>query len=342
MKKTVLIFIAGLLLIEVTAFAAGDLTVSGNLGVGTETPAAKLDVRGSAVFNEDGGANNFRVEGDTDDGLFNIDGTLGKISITGGSAGVFRNNLFNVTGTDIKRAATYSVTRTFDYDENDFGIALNVNATRSGGTHGLTGMSGVLAIIHPSTQAGVSGGQATSFTFQIGSATGSGTVDINSVKGFNYALNRRYNIPAALTYNVTDSYGAYFGVQDGGSSTGGVVNVTNHYGNYIAEAMNTGGAKRVNITNHRGIYIEPLANATNNTLLALGGAATGNWSLFNASPYNNYFAGNVGLGTTNPLSKLAVSGLPTAPPDASSASYIVCIDPSGNMWIDNDGTNDCN
>lgn len=53
MTKTALIIMVGLLLIGTLSvlagnlYAAGDLTVTGNLGVGTDTPQQKLDVRGN-------------------------------------------------------------------------------------------------------------------------------------------------------------------------------------------------------------------------------------------------------------------------------------------------------
>ncbi|MDW7773186.1 MAG: hypothetical protein SCH71_09890 [Desulfobulbaceae bacterium] len=53
--------------------------------------------------------------------------------------------------------------------------------------------------------------------------------------------------------------------------------------------------------------------------------------------------GNVGIGTSPmnpPLSRLAVNGLPTAPPD-DSGSAILCITANGNLWIDIDATNVC-
>ncbi len=50
--------------------------------------------------------------------------------------------------------------------------------------------------------------------------------------------------------------------------------------------------------------------------------------------------GNVGIGTVSPQSALAVSGLPTAPPDGTTGRML-CVDGSGNLWIDEDGTYDC-
>jgi hypothetical protein len=52
-------------------------------------------------------------------------------------------------------------------------------------------------------------------------------------------------------------------------------------------------------------------------------------------------SGNVGIGTTNPISKFAVNGLPTSAPDASGNAGVVCVTADGNFWLDNDGTADC-
>ncbi len=60
------------------------LVVTGDddrVGIGTNAPGALLDVRGSAIFNEDGGDNDFRIEGDTDSSLFFSDASTNRIGV---------------------------------------------------------------------------------------------------------------------------------------------------------------------------------------------------------------------------------------------------------------------
>src|SRR3989344_2456615 len=51
------------------------------LGIGTASPGALLDVRGAAIFNEDGADADFRVEGDTDANLLFIDASTDRVGI---------------------------------------------------------------------------------------------------------------------------------------------------------------------------------------------------------------------------------------------------------------------
>ncbi len=53
----------------------------GNVGIGTNNPQAKLDVRGSATFNDDGGDNDFRIEGTSEPNLFFVDANSNCIGI---------------------------------------------------------------------------------------------------------------------------------------------------------------------------------------------------------------------------------------------------------------------
>ena len=53
---------------------------SGNVGIGV-TPTAKLDVDGSAIFNESGADVNFRIESDNAVHMFNVDGGMNAVGI---------------------------------------------------------------------------------------------------------------------------------------------------------------------------------------------------------------------------------------------------------------------
>jgi len=54
---------------------------TGEVGIGTTSPTATLDVDGSAIFNESGAAVDFRVEGDTEANLLFVDGSADRIGI---------------------------------------------------------------------------------------------------------------------------------------------------------------------------------------------------------------------------------------------------------------------
>ncbi len=62
------------------------------------------------------------------------------------------------------------------------------------------------------------------------------------------------------------------------------------------------------LTNSIGVNVESLANGTNNTELLLGTATapSGNYAIYQADAYTNYFAGKVGIASSTPGALLAV------------------------------------
>jgi len=117
--------------------------------------------------------------------------------------------------------------------------------------------------------------------------------------------------------SVNDAYCSYFSILN--SSTGVI---TNAYGLSIVMANTAGGS----ITNGYGIYI-PSINATNK------------WSIYaSAATAPSYFAGNIGVGTSSPNSKISVQGGDINILDIGKG--IIMKSPNGQCWrvtLDNSG-----
>ena len=56
--------------------------IPGNVGIGTSSPSVKLDVRGGAIFNEDGSASHdFRIESNNQENCFFVDASADRVGI---------------------------------------------------------------------------------------------------------------------------------------------------------------------------------------------------------------------------------------------------------------------
>jgi hypothetical protein len=111
--------------------------------------------------------------------------------------------------------------------------------------------------------------------------------------------------------------------------------ITNAVGLKVSDSGLTGQT----MINQSGVTIAGMAAATNNTGLLMGQTAipSGNYGIYNASANNNYFAGNVGIGTTSPKSTLQVNGyiqlaLTSGAPVATDCD---AADERGRMKVDN-------
>ena len=92
--------------------------------------------------------------------------------------------------------------------------------------------------------------------------------------------------------------------------------ITNAYGIDVSNTLIDSGGS---VTNSYGILVNnQTSGGTVNTNLALAGTpGSGNYSIYNASSYKNYFAGSLGIGTTSPLATLDVRGNIASTPTAS-------------------------
>jgi hypothetical protein len=114
-----------------------------------------------------------------------------------------------------------------------------------------------------------------------------------------------FDMQSTGTGGVTNMYGVQVLARNTGSGT-----IANNFGLEILNPINSGGGA---FTNNAGLYIVDQTIGTNKSNLVLGGTGagaipTGTFSIYNFSANNNYFAGNLSIGTNNtsPLATLDV------------------------------------
>ncbi len=293
MKKRVIILVVGFLFIGFNVFAAdGDLIVNGKVGIGTTTPDSTTEIQ----FTGGGGKIGLHVEdngagSDTllklDDPSGNIgsdsyfiralDGTANAFYIKGDGSAYFKGNL----GLGVAPNSEYSIYLEKDYTNPTSGTSyayLNGTPTYTGEETVAETFDGIRAYIKPiiNTNHNNSG----------------------MVRGYYAQVLRNSNgISSDDNGTLTTLRGGHFVYGHYNTNTNATPQTTNVYGLSLTPDYMTG-----TITNLYDIYI-----ASGNS----GGTVTNRYGIYQVSTAaKNYFAGNVGIGATNPtyLLTMEVSG----------------------------------
>ncbi|MEI7426031.1 MAG: hypothetical protein WCK16_03860, partial [Candidatus Moraniibacteriota bacterium] len=224
---------------------------NGNVGIGTTSPIAKLDIYNTANVSPDISSIGLNVYG----------------NYTGGTSASVRAGYY---GTFINDAANTN----YRYAQGTTG---EVYIGYSGGTTNWTGI----------------------------------VTDARGITGY---VNNYSSGAGVITY----AYGGFFGtaVRAGGSGI-----IRNAYGINISGASAT-GTDAGQTHNAYGLFIA-------NSIDSSGGAINNSWAVYSATTKSSYFSGSIGIGNTNPLSKLGTTG------NASiGATYGAIAAPTSGMIIE--------
>ena len=139
---------------------------------------------------------------------------------------------------------------------------------------------------------------------QIGAAN---TQNVGSLVGFLGGA----TVNSGASGTITNLTGAQYNVNNGSSGA----TVTNAASLQVNAPANSG-----TMTSAVGVSVGNVTAAANNSQLILGSTAipAGNFGIYNSSAYDNYFAGNIGIGTTAPTTLLYIKAA-----DSSTAQTIL-------------------
>jgi hypothetical protein len=156
-----------------------------------------------------------------------------------------------------------------------------------------------------------------------------------------------FAVGVTVSATASASTNAIYGFISDVKPTSTSANTVTHIYRYHARQLDSFGSATV--TNQYGfLAANDLTGATNNFGFHSGLAdASGRWNFYAAGSAPNYFAGNVGIGTSSPVNKLHVSGETRFQNNGvavtlnnNTESYAFIGDDSGSLFINAGGTAD--
>lgn len=285
----------------------------GNIGIGSSSPTSVLDVAGGITL-DDGSQSTPSLRFRTSSNTGFYENPLGGGFVVYASGNQDRywfmsNSLqsSNSSSFYLQRAAGSSTDPVFAfYDDEDSGLgraaaneislitsgseAIRIDSSGNVGI-GTSSPSSPLDLI---TENNTGGLVANQYGIKLNSDVLSGSTT-NDLKNIYSSVN--------FSGSLTSAYGYYANFVTGVSGS-----LTNAYG-YYAAGDSFGGTL---INSYAGLYLDTAAPLASNTSFlvidSLGALPTGTYGIYNASAYDNYFSGNLGIGSVSPGAKLDVVG----------------------------------
>ena len=324
------------------------LTRSGRLGIGSTSPTQTLDVNGGAyikgtteIQTNDGSTQSvWTTTLDSKSGSLNNVGLLVQPESVYSGSGTYSPVVFSagistsVPGGNIYGVQNYvNIAKTGSVDGSITHGIYNVVARNSTSDTAYAAV-GLVYVSRNEYQQGTS----------IGSSSRSGNIwntfnQSTISKGTSTAIYNTYNntqvasVSSGQTASVSVAYGSYNIVTVGSGVTGGIGTLTNYYGYYVLPISQVTGQ----LTNYYGLYLDtPIVNGT----------LTNRYSIYSedaSSPMHH--AGSIGIGTTNPSSKLhvvgdtLVTGVSTIVANSSTEAFRITQLGTGNALVVEDSTN---
>jgi fibronectin-binding autotransporter adhesin len=162
------------------------------------------------------------------------------------------------------------------------------------------------------------------------------TITSNALVG---AAQSGMQVRPVATSSATTSIRAIVARSDTAAASFTVANAVNFWAAGVTKGAGS------TITNQHGVYIVDQAEGTNNYgITSLVSSGTNKWNIYASGTAANYFAGNVGIGTSSPTQKVTVTGNMTStaagtfyidggtPGNASVPTYSFVSDTDTGMW----------